>query len=271
MDYAHNGSTEIAYETFGDGEPVLLIMGIGSQMVIWPEGFCAELACSGFAVTRFDNRDTGLSTHFPEDAEYRLEDMADDVVAILDARGEASAHVVGLSMGGAIAQVLATRHPDRVRTLTSMMSWSDLSTSRPDPAVFVELAKEFPDTEEGWPDRMAHITRVLGSTGYPVDEQWVREVARVSWSRAHDPGTLVRHDRAVKATGDLRPRAAGIRVPTLVLHGEADPLCTIEAGRETAAIIPGARLVTYPGLGHDLPRELWSAFADEIAAVAGKA
>lgn len=268
MDHAWNGTTRIAYETFGTGDPMLLIMGIGSQMVIWPEEFCTALAERGFAVTRFDNRDTGLSTHFPADAEYLVEDMADDAVAILDALGETSAHVVGLSMGGAIAQVLATRHPDRVRTLTSMMSWSDLSTTRPDPAVFVDLAKDFPDTEEGWQDRMAHITRVLGSTGYPVDERWVREVARISWNRAHDPGTLERQNRALQATGDLRPRAAGIRVPTLVLHGEADPLCTLEAGRETAAIIPGARLVTYPGLGHDLPRELWPSFIDEIESVA---
>jgi pimeloyl-ACP methyl ester carboxylesterase len=268
METARHDDIEIAYETFGTGQPLLLIMGINSQGMAWPDGFCAALAARGFAVTRFDNRDTGLSTHF--DQPYRLEDMALDAIAVLDALGCDSAHVVGVSMGGAIAQALTVEHPGRVRSLTSMMSWSNPRTMNPSPELLQLLAKEFEDSVEGAQDQAVYVYGLLGSPGYPPDEQWIRAVAKLSWERAHDPTAIGRHAAAVEATGDLRARVAGIEVPTLVLHGEDDPFVTIGAGQETAAIIPGARFVSYPGLGHDLPRELWPSFVEEIASVAGR-
>lgn len=285
---AHNAQIAIAYETVGsaEGEPLLLISGTGVQMLIWPDDFCAALADRGFHVARFDNRDMGLSTHLtgtaapgwlktmlrPSAAPYRLEDMADDAVAVMDALGWASAHVAGTSMGGMIAQTLAIRHPSRVRTLTSIMSTpSSRIATRPKLAVIRELARSggapVTNAEEAADEAVA-LKRVAGSPGYPLDEETVRDIARRSFQR--HPGSNeddLRQRAAVVASGDRRKALARVRVPTAVLHGEDDPMVRPNGGRATAAAIPGAKLVIYPGMGHNLPRALWPSMIDEISAL----
>jgi pimeloyl-ACP methyl ester carboxylesterase len=291
MGVAHNAEIAIAYETFGaeDGEPLLLISGTGVQMLIWPESFCAALADRGFRVARFDNRDMGLSTHLtgapapgwlkvmlrPSAAPYRLEDMAGDALAVMDALGWPSAHVVGTSMGGMIAQTLAIRHQARVRTLTSIMSTpSSRIATRPTLAVIRELARlggtPVTSADEAGNEAVA-FKRVTGSPAYPMDEASVRDIARRSYER--HPGSSeddLRQRAAVVASGDRRKALAGVLVPTLVIHGEDDPMIRPKGGRATAAAIPGAKLVTYPGMGHNLPRALWPSMIDEISALADR-
>lgn len=283
---AHHDGTKIAYETFGPdtGEPMLLVMGLGMQLLAWHEEFCAGLVQRGFTVARFDNRDVGLSTHFHEAgspslplillrpaaaAAYRLEDMSDDAVAVLDALGWPAAHVVGVSLGGMIAQTLAIRHPGRVRSLTSVMSTPSPRVGRATPSALLALAPRRVADREGAARRMVEVFRIIGSPGYPLDEEWLRELGRRSYDRAHDPGGVARQLAAIGASGDRRRALARLDVPTLVLHGTNDPLIRLAAGRATAAAVPGARLVTYPRMGHHLPRELWPSIIDEISVVAG--
>ncbi len=279
----HDG-VDIAYETLGrhDGEPMLLVMGLGMQMLAWPEEFCTALVERGFAVARFDNRDVGLSTHFRRAgtpnlpmilvrpgavASYRLADMADDAVAVLDALGWRSAHVVGVSLGGMIAQTIAIRHPERVRSLTSMMSTPSPRIGRARIRAMLALAPRRLHSRDELADRMVTVFKVIGSPGYPLDEDWVRDVARQSYDRGHDAAGVNRQLAAINASGDRRTGLAAVRVPTLVLHGEADPLIRLAGARATAAAVPGSRLVTYPGMGHDLPRELWPAMINEICGI----
>jgi pimeloyl-ACP methyl ester carboxylesterase len=288
VEAARNEDIVLAYETFGPpgGEPLLLISGTGAQMLIWPEGFCTALVDRGFRVARFDNRDTGLSTHLtgasapgwltamlrPSAAPYRLHDMADDAVAVMDALGWPDAHVVGASLGGMIAQALAIRHPGRVRTLTSIMSTpSARIATMPTLAAIRALARAAgtpvtsPDQAA---DRAVALKRIIGSPGYPLDEDMVRDIAARSFQRHPDAEQAERDDQrqraAVIASGDRRPALAGLRIPALVIHGEQDPVIRPRGGRATARAIPGARLVTYPGMGHDLPAALWPAIVDEI-------
>jgi pimeloyl-ACP methyl ester carboxylesterase len=278
MNTAHNGDISIAYETFGaaDGEPLLLISGTGAQMIVWPEDLCAALADRGFQVARFDNRDTGLSTHLtgtpapgwlktmlrPSTAPYRLDDMAEDALAVMDALGWPTAHLVGASMGGMIAQILAIRYPSRVRTLTSIMSTpSSRIATMPTIAAIRALAHDagtpVTDAEQAAEAAVA-LKKVIGSPGYPLDEPAVRDVGRRSFDR--DRGAeedAARQRAAVIASGDRRRALAALRMPVLVIHGEQDPIIRLKGGRSTAQAVPGARLVTYPGMGHDLPRALW--------------
>ena len=289
MNTAHNADIAIAYETFGaaGGEPLLLISGTGAQMVIWPEDFCAALADRGFQVARFDNRDTGLSTHLtgtpapgwlkamlrPSAAPYRLDDMAEDALAVMDALGWPAAHLAGASMGGMIAQILAVRYPSRVRTLTSIMSTpSSRVATMPTIAAIRALAHHagtpVADAEQAAEAAVA-LKKVTGSPGYPLDEPAVRDIGRRSFER--DRGAEeddARQRAAVIASGDRRRALAALRMPVLVIHGEQDPIIRAKGGRATAAAISGARLVTYPGMGHDLPRALWPAILAEISAVA---
>ena len=289
MEAAHNGDIVLAYETSGPpgGEPLLLISGTGAQMLIWPEGLCAALADRGFQVARFDNRDTGLSTHLtgasapgwltamlrPSVAPYRLADMADDALAVMDALGWPDAHVVGASLGGMIAQALAIGHPGRVRTLTSIMSTpSARIATMPTLAAIRALARAAgtPVTgSEQAGDRAVALKKVIGSPGYPLDEDLVRDIAARSFQR--HPGADKDDERqraAVIASGDRRRALAGLRIPALVIHGDQDPVIRPKGGRATARAIPGARLVTYPGMGHDLPAALWPAIVEEIRGAA---
>jgi pimeloyl-ACP methyl ester carboxylesterase len=289
MEFARHGAIELAYETFGPatGEPLLLIAGTGVQMLMWPEEFIAGLVARGFCVARFDNRDAGLSTHLTEAgnpgwfmpvvrhsaAPYRLEDMAGDAVAVLDALDWNSANVVGASLGAMIAQTMAIRHPDRVRTLTSIMSTPSariglmpkISTIRK----LMEIGGTPVNSAEEAAGALVALKRLTGTPRYPVDEELVRDIGRRAYQR--DPGNEaddLRQRAAVSASGSRRKALARLRIPALVLHGDQDPIINVKAGHATAAAIPGARLVIYPGLGHDLPRELWPSILDEIAALA---
>jgi pimeloyl-ACP methyl ester carboxylesterase len=278
----------LAYQTFGDpaGRPLLLVMGLATQMLAWHEEFCGLLADRGFYVIRFDNRDVGLSTHFHEAgmpdlqrlfsepkavAAYTLEDMADDAVGLLDTLGIASADVVGASMGGMIAQVLAARRPDRVRSLTSIMStpspWIGPPTQE---AAAVLLAPAAGGRDEAI-ERAVATYRVIGSPGYPLDEQELRRTAGISYDRGYDPPGVVRQLAAIHASGDRTESLRTITAPTVVLHGEADPLVQLPGGQATAQAIPDAKLVTYPGMGHNTPRELWPDFVEQITAVSKRA
>jgi pimeloyl-ACP methyl ester carboxylesterase len=288
---------EIAYETFGSppGDPLLLIMGVGAQMLYWHDEFCLALAERRFQVARFDNRDAGLSTHLSsagvpsqlkmlrrpaEAAVYRLEDMADDAVAVLDALGWAAAHVVGRSLGGMIAQTTAVRHPSRVLSLTSISSTPSARIGRATLGMAVRLLLanpavlrgHIPASPEEAAEQLVRGHRVVGSPGYALDEVWLREVGRRMYERGGiDAAGRQRQNAAILAGGDRRTALAGVRVPTLVVHGEADPLIRPVGGEATAAAIPGATLVTFPGMGHDLPREVWPAIIDAIRALADRA
>jgi pimeloyl-ACP methyl ester carboxylesterase len=288
---ARNGGIDIAYEVLGpaDGEPLLLIMGLGAQMVGWPDGFCRELSDRGFTVVRFDNRDVGLSTHLDVPprrrgpAPYTLSDMARDAVAVLDDVGWPAAHVVGASLGGMIAQLLAVEHPDRVLSLTSIMSKPSPRIGRMRAGTILALvrrarrmAKERgrPTTPEAMADFMAEMQQVTGSPAYPAAREDHLAMLRVAMARDDagltGPGAK-RQSAAERAARDLRKELAAVRVPTLVLHGDSDVMIRPEGGRATADAVPGARLVVYPGMGHELPRPLWPAFADEIRATAVRA
>ncbi len=270
---ARNGEIEIAYETFGtEGRPLLLIQGALAPMIGWNDDFCAALVHKGFHVARFDNRDAGRSSRAT--AKYALTDLADDGLVVVDALGWAGAHVVGVSLGGMIAQVMASRHPDRVLSLTSLSSAPD-HFMRWDRRKFATIARfaavhlRRPTDPDRAAEQMIRIYRILGSTGYPHDEDWIRDVGRRSFEHRPDFAAFRRQAAAVFAAGDRRADLAHVTAPTLVITGEADPVQPVRAGRATAEAIPGARFVTYPGMGHDLPRELWPAIIDEIHRTAG--
>jgi len=288
-----NGPIEIAYETCGpsDGRPLLLVMGTGGQMLSWPDPFCRELVAHGFQVTRFDNRDAGLSTRLTDAgapgqlsmllrpataARYTLADMADDAVAVVDAMKWDTAHLVGISQGGMIAQAVATNHPGRVRSLTSISSTPTPRIGKPKGRTLARIIRAANPKKVRTSDDLGAylitLAGVVGSPGYPVDEAELRELARRCYDRGGlDLASIQRQTAALVAAGDRRPTLANVRVPTLVIHGEADPLIRPEGGHATAEAIPGARLITYPGMGHDLPRALWPTIIGEIAALAGAA
>ncbi|GAA0593667.1 alpha/beta hydrolase [Kutzneria viridogrisea] len=279
---------EIAYERFGDpgAPPVLLIMGGGAQMINWPEGFCQELVDRGMQVIRFDNRDAGRSTHFSDapvpdftaafagdlsTASYTLSDMAADSVGLLEMLGIDSAHLVGASLGAMIAQMVAIEHPDRVRSLTSMMS----STGEPgvgqgDTSVFAKLGRP-PQDRESFVEWHVRAMRIGASPGFEFDVAAATERAGRIHDRGYDVLGFQRQGIAVLATGDRTERLRSLRVPTLVVHGAADTLCDISGGRATAAAIPGAELMVLEGMGHSLPRELWPVFATHIAGLVDRA
>jgi pimeloyl-ACP methyl ester carboxylesterase len=280
---ARNRDVGIAYEHFDSGgEPLLLIMGLGMQLLSWPDEFCAALVEHGFAVVRFDNRDVGRSTHLSRAgapslagvlarprsaAAYRLADMADDAAAVCDAIGWTSAHVVGASLGGMIAQALAIGHPERVRSLTSIMSTPSPRIGRPRLGALAALVGPDAHDRDQAGARMVRVFRAIGSPAYPPDETWLRDIGRRAFDRGHDPAGVRRQLAAILASGDRRAGLSRVRVPTLVLHGDADPLVRLPGGRATAAAVPGARLVVYRGMGHDLPRALWPTMIDEFLAL----
>lgn len=277
-----NGVT-IEYETFGPpGAPaILLIMGLGMQLVAWPDSLCEALAGLGFRVVRFDNRDVGLSSAMPSSGRlattammagaalrlpvrpsYTLEDMARDAIGLLDALGIPSAHVVGASMGGMIAQIVAARWPDRVRSLTSIMS--SPAPVMPKPKALAALLRPPPRDRDEAIRRMSAFFRLVGGSAYPPTDAELRAKVDRSFRRSWRPESFARHLIAVQ-TGRSRVALLGrVRAPTLVLHGSEDPLVPVVGGRMTAAAISGARLRVVPGMGHFLPEALVPLLVEEI-------
>jgi pimeloyl-ACP methyl ester carboxylesterase len=272
---------EIAYERLGDpgSLPVLLVHGGGAQLINWPEGFCAELVGRGVQVIRFDNRDTGLSSHFPDapvpdlqaalagdfsSASYTLSDMAADAVGLLDVLGFDSVHLVGASLGGMVAQLIAFEYPDRVRSLTSMMSTTgDPAVGQPDFTALAGVGAP-PGDRRGFIDWQVRALRAVGSPGFEFDEAAVADRAARCYDRGYDALGMRRHAVAVLASGDRTERLRSLRVPTLVLHGADDVMCDVSGGRATASTIPGAKLVIIDGWGHNLPQQLWPELATHI-------
>ena len=286
---AQVGDLEICYETFGsaDDPALLLVMGLGTQMIAWPVGFCRQLAERGFHVIRYDNRDTGRSTHLRQysapttkqlllrdksAARYSLADMAADGIGLLDHLGIERAHVAGASMGGMIAQTMAARHPDRVLSLASIMSntghrWKGMPGLR----VYPVFLRRPAANREGAVESSVSVFRLIGSPGFPFDEEETRKAAALSYERGYDPAGTGRQLAAILAAGDRAAELRGISAPTVVIHGSKDRMVRPSGGRATAAAIPGARLVMIEGMGHDLPRGAWDRIVDTIVANAERA
>lgn len=287
---ANANGIEIAYESFGDrtDPTVLLVMGLGAPMLGWDEGFCALLVGRGFHVVRFDNRDVGRSTWIDTPgldpmsaiaqamggdrsvAPYLLEDMADDAVGLLDHLGLDSAHVVGASMGGMIAQTLAIRSPDRVRSLTSIMSTTGESdVGRPDPALLGKLAATRPEDREGSIEFGVEVLRSI--SGVHFDEERARARATAEVDAGINPMAVPRQLLAILASGSRAEGLTGLDLPALVVHGRQDRLVAFDGGQRTARLIAGAELLAIDDMAHDLPVVHWPRIADAIAAVAFRA
>jgi pimeloyl-ACP methyl ester carboxylesterase len=277
MPRAKNGEVELEYETFGDANPetVILINGLGSQMTRWPVPFCEKLVAKGYRVIRFDNRDVGLSTWL-EGKSYVLKDMADDVIAVLDAAGVKTAHVAGVSMGGMITQKVAIAHPDRVLSITSIMAAPaanpPILQSTPEAAAVLNVPPPDPKADfEAFVAASVRNAKTIGSPAYPWDEAALRERAISEYRRAFNPAGVARQRAAIGADGDRTEDLKKLRVPAVVLHGADDPLVMPIGGELTAAAIPGAELRIIPGMGHDLPPGLYDIFIEAITAAAERA
>jgi pimeloyl-ACP methyl ester carboxylesterase len=272
----------LCYEAIGDpaDPPILLVMGLATQMIAWHDNFCEQLAARGFYVVRFDNRDIGRSTHFdfapptigqmirrrvgPQ--QYTLSDMAEDAARLLEQLGIAPAHVVGASMGGMIAQMLAAEHPEVVRSLTSIMSTTGSRFhGQPAFSVYRYLLRPPPRDRDGYIERAAEVFGLVGSTGFPRDEQYIRERAGLSYDRGYDVRAGGRQLGAIVASGNRTDKLRRIKAPTLVIHGTVDKMVRPSGGRATAKAIPGARLIMIEGMGHDLPRGAWARIIEAIA------
>ena len=275
-----------------DGEPLLLIMGLGMQLVAWHADFVAMLVARGYRVIRFDNRDIGLSEKFDHlgvpnlaldslkyavgmkvKAPYSVADMADDAAALLEALGIPAAHICGASMGGMIAQQLAARHPERVKSLTLIMTSSG-SRRLPGPSMKVRSALiSRPKDPKNLQSIIAHyvkLYRLIGSPGYPASEAYLNERLGLSVRRSHRPQGTARQMVAIAADGNRSKLIERLRVPTQIIHGKQDPLVPVAAGIDLAAKIPGAKIDLIAGMGHDLPVELWPRFVAGIDAAAGR-
>lgn len=290
--YARNGDIEIAYESFGDlatGEPLLLIMGLDFQMVWWADTLCRQFVDAGFAVVRFDNRDTGLSTHLESPTDdhpfrallggtrpvYTGADMLDDIEAVLDAVGWDAAHILGASMGAGLAQALTLDRPARVRSLVSVtgppvtagplrtLTYLHLGT-------FPRLARLGRATQDDPAELLVAVYRAMYAQGYRFPEQWARETADLSHRRSPRDPRSAQRQTATAQTFRLPPLST-VRVPTLVIAGEDDPLVRVAAGRDIARQIPGAVLRAYPGMGHALPEELWPEIVGQVRDLAFRA
>lgn len=279
----------LEYEIGGpeDGEAMLLIMGTAGQLTLWPAGFYERLIEKGYRVIRYDHRDVGLSDKlaFLGEADipgviaavsagrkahvgYSLDDLAADAVGLLDALGIERAHIVGGSMGGMVAQLVAANHPEHVLSLTSMMSTSaNPELAPPAPEVMAHMTTPPPDPavdREGFLDKMMSNEKLIGSPAYPSDEAVMRAQMSSNLDRCHYPSGFLRHYAAILAAPDRRPKLRSITAPSLVIHGEDDPLVPVEGGRDTAANIPNAELLVIPGMGHNLPEQLFDTLVDAI-------
>lgn len=282
MRVASNG-IELEVDVRGQGPAVVLIMGIGTQMIHWPDALCDAIAQQGFTVIRFDNRDVGHSTWLRDagvpdlrvmvaravfglrsQAPYTLHDMAKDVVGLLDALGHRKAHLVGISMGGMIAQTVALDHPERVLSLTSINSTPGDRRFVGSPRALGAILRKRPAGREDMPDFMLHIMRTLSTPQYPCDEADIRAIALASYDRGNNPKGFIRQFAAILASGSRTRRLRQLRVPTLVVHGSDDPLIPVAAGRAMAATIPGARLRVIEGMGHVFNRALLPVIAEAI-------
>ncbi|MBO7173487.1 MAG: alpha/beta fold hydrolase [Burkholderiaceae bacterium] len=290
MNYAEKRSIHIHYEIFGDesGIPLLLVMGLGMPLKAWPKLFIQSLVREGFRVIVFDNRDSGKSTQISHDVRpmdvveaifkaltrqkvtsaYTLEDMADDALSVLDSLGIARAHVLGISMGGMIGQVLASRHPHRLSSLTSIMSASGNPRTgvgklralkglltKPENAFDVKSLRDY----------LKKMFRLIGSEEMGYSDVQIQEIAQYMVDNHYQPQATSRQLLAILASGDRRSQLKHITVPTLVIHGQDDPLLPIEAGKEVADLIPGARLMVVPRMGHDLPTSSIELFVKEVS------
>ena len=287
--FAKANGIQLCWDSFGDPDdpPLLLIMGLASQMIAWDEEFCARIAARGYRVVRFDNRDIGRSTRFTEAgipdvgaammaalrgepvpaAPYTLQDMANDAIGLLDALGIDRAHVVGASMGGAIAQTMAIQSPARLRTVTSIMATTGApGLPPPTPAALAVLFKPAPADEAAYIESYAQTWKVLRAGSFPEEESRDPERARRLFARGLNPAGVSRQLAAIFASGSRQAALRSVRVPLLVIHGEADPLVPLACGVDTANSVPGAKIKTIPGMGHALPRSVWPPVIDAIAA-----
>lgn len=280
---------QIEYETFGNssGRPLLLIIGLGGQLIFWDDVLCRDLAGRGHYVIRFDNRDAGLSTKFDEagipdlvetfgkimqgqkiSTPYTLDDMADDTAGLLDALGIKRAHICGMSMGGMIAQTMAIRHPSRFLSLISIYSRTgNPELPQPKPEVIQLLIAAPPNEREGFVEHMVGLFKTIAGSGFPVDEEWTRKIIAEGYDRCFCPQGMARQLVAILTQGNRKPGLASVKVPTLVIHGTADPLVPVEGGKDTAKAIPGAQLMLIEGMGHDLPHGgAWPRIVEAITA-----
>jgi pimeloyl-ACP methyl ester carboxylesterase len=282
MPIAPSNGIELCYETFGESDDptMLLVMGLGSQMIHWPDDFCAALAGRGYQVVRFDNRDMGESTWFDGGdtpsvraaigggdvaVPYVLDNMADDAVGLLDHLGVDRAHVCGVSMGGMIAQTIAIRHPRRVASLTSVMSSTgDPDVGTPTSEAMSALMAPPVATREAYQAAVVHHAQVWGSPGL-FDAERLRETAGRAWDRGYHPEGTARQLLAILSSGSRSADLAALSVPTLVIHGTADTLVQPSGGERTAEVIPDAKLLVVEGMGHDLPPALWPQMIDAVA------
>lgn len=282
----------IEYDEFGgrDATPLLLIMGLGGQMVMWHEMLCNRIVDRGFRVIRYDNRDVGLSTKFqeacPNPAQlvaevfqgksvkppYTLDDMAGDAAGLLEGLGVPSAHVVGASMGGMIAQLLAIRYPERVRTLTSIMSTTgNPSLPQPEPEALAILMQPPPAGREAAIEQGMRTWRVLHGPGFDFDEDRIRQLVELSYDRDPDPAGSARQLLAIMTAPSRKEALGSVSVPALVIHGDADPLVPIAAGHDTAEAIPGAEMLVIEGMGHEMPEGAWPRLIDAVVGLTQRA
>jgi pimeloyl-ACP methyl ester carboxylesterase len=282
LDFVKANGITLAYDSFGNAadEPVILIQGLSSQMILWEDVFCEGIASHGYRVIRFDNRDVGLSTRFGRAGTpdirglirgekvvipYTLTDMALDTLGLLDGLGIEKAHVVGASMGGMIGQELAIRFPGRVISLTSIMSTTGgPGLPPPSPGAVQMLLWPIPEDRQRYVEYFRKVWRFLSGPVHPMDGDSLDTLGAAAFERGVDPSSSARQFAAILAAPSRRSSLGGVSVPTLVIHGDMDPLVDLECGRDTARAVPGARLVVVEGMGHALPRSLWARIIDEI-------
>ncbi|MHB8909617.1 MAG: alpha/beta fold hydrolase [Syntrophales bacterium] len=289
MSHVTANGIRIAYETFGDpsDRPLLLIIGLGGQMIHWDDDLCRDLARRGHYVIRFDNRDAGLSAKFDDAGvpnlgavfgkmmqgekirpPYTLEEMADDAAGLLDALGIGQAHICGMSMGGMIAQTVAIRYPSRILSLISIYSTTgNPKIPPPKPEVTALLIAPPPGQREANVEHMLGVFKTIAGPGFPFDEGWTRKIMSESYDRCFYPQGMARQLVAILTQVNRVPALASVKAPTLVVHGTDDPLVSVEGGKDTAAAIPGAQLILIEGMGHDLPHGgAWPRIVEAITA-----